>query len=1003
MRAQPDKKRVAILGGGIGALTAAFELAEQDIDRKLFDITIYTLGWRLGGKAAVGRDTKRCGRAYEHGLHVWAGFYDNAFDLVKRLYARLGEPPDAWRNCFEPLNHFTVMENIDQRWTPWLLSLPPNDLEPGIGAMPIVAPLALLKAFLQFLESSLNGTDLAGYLSSTSLRAMAQAEIAAIRPNRTLGDNETVLSAAREFALMLPPDPQHVSGDERRKLIDFLDASRRQIAAALNQVPNKDASRRLHIIFDLAFALTKGLLATNVFFHGFDAIDDIEWSDWMERNGCHPASLKSAIVRGCYDYIFSAGARVPSGVGAGTGTYALLRFILTYKGAALYALREPMGDNVIAPLYKYLRSRGVNFEFFSRIKSLNLSSERSAIDEIILAQQVEFVNKNSPYEPLIENDSTWPSRPNAEQIVNGDQLENYDLESAWTDWPDAIPERRLRWRNSNSDLNGDRDTFDIVVLAMGFEGLASICMGFADQFPNTWGKAFDKIKTTQTVALQLWLYPQVDELGWPDPQTMLTAFETIQDDWNSAPLHSWEDNSRLLRRERMRHGSRPRSLAYFVGQFPDATKIPKPGPNPEFPKQEHRRARAAIVSWMNDRLTRLWTNAAAPRDAGFRWDLLEAPSSQTSSDRLDWQYLRPNINPSERYVLSVPGSARYRVSPDATGIDNLYLAGDWVRSGLNAGCIEAAVIAGRMAARAITGANMAIPGDGNSSDFPVPISALPLINAARKLRDRISGGIGQMDAYCATIYADNDYVSRMLPPGLHLVPVTDAPQDQHPIVLLFTRQRNVRPGFVPFGGINYHEFIEIIPYVEHDDRDAPTGGPFSYMPYLLLDNLLPVMVGVNLYGFPKRLARISSREGSFDIHGDLGAIRAQFHDEGLPGVAGDFPEIQPICELVEHPLISQSADTWIYSYLDFCLETADFQRAGGAIVIGDPLVPTKLKGNARREHYKSDGVPWFRFSTKWTLSVPLTGVQGSPKILPDDLQRFVSSWQNNSFIRNLRR
>ena len=80
-----DKIRVAILGGGIAALTTAFELTEQDPRGATYDITLYTLGWRLGGKAAVGRDMTNDGRAVEHGLHIWAGYYDNSFDIVKRL------------------------------------------------------------------------------------------------------------------------------------------------------------------------------------------------------------------------------------------------------------------------------------------------------------------------------------------------------------------------------------------------------------------------------------------------------------------------------------------------------------------------------------------------------------------------------------------------------------------------------------------------------------------------------------------------------------------------------------------------------------------------------------------------------------------------------------------------------------------------------------------------------------------------------------------------------
>ena len=50
------RRKIAILGGGVAALSAAFELTEQDPLHQLFDITVYTIGWRLGGKGAVGRD-----------------------------------------------------------------------------------------------------------------------------------------------------------------------------------------------------------------------------------------------------------------------------------------------------------------------------------------------------------------------------------------------------------------------------------------------------------------------------------------------------------------------------------------------------------------------------------------------------------------------------------------------------------------------------------------------------------------------------------------------------------------------------------------------------------------------------------------------------------------------------------------------------------------------------------------------------------------------------------
>jgi len=85
------RTKVAILGGGIAALSAAFELTELDPEGELFDITVHTIGWRLGGKGAVGRNPDAGYRAEEHGLHVWTGFYDNAFQLVDRVYAAMKE------------------------------------------------------------------------------------------------------------------------------------------------------------------------------------------------------------------------------------------------------------------------------------------------------------------------------------------------------------------------------------------------------------------------------------------------------------------------------------------------------------------------------------------------------------------------------------------------------------------------------------------------------------------------------------------------------------------------------------------------------------------------------------------------------------------------------------------------------------------------------------------------------------------------------------------------
>ena len=276
--------KVAILGGGIAALTAAFELTEHDPDNS-YDITIYTLGWRLGGKAAVGRDTSRYDRAYEHGLHIWAGFYDNAFDVVKRLYARLGADRDAWKSCFTPLNHATVMESVDDKWKPWLIELPPNRLEPGIGPASPFTPWALLIELLGTMESAFHRSELPVYLSTES-RARTAEKLASLAPlGWPPGAGETALSVAQRTAERLPPDYSQVADEARRGLAQLITHSHEQVVEALRAAPASDTQRRLAILFDLGFAMARGLLSDNLFFGGFETIDDVDWSDWMRGNG----------------------------------------------------------------------------------------------------------------------------------------------------------------------------------------------------------------------------------------------------------------------------------------------------------------------------------------------------------------------------------------------------------------------------------------------------------------------------------------------------------------------------------------------------------------------------------------------------------------------------------------------------------------------------------------------------------------------------------------------
>ncbi len=130
-----DKRRIAILGGGVGALSAAFALSELDPAGQRYEITLYQLGWRLGGKTANGRNAAHGQRIEEHGLHVWSGFYENAFTILraalKALDRSAGSPQATIDQTFKWQSQVLMTERHEDSWLPWPVWFEP-DADPGL-------------------------------------------------------------------------------------------------------------------------------------------------------------------------------------------------------------------------------------------------------------------------------------------------------------------------------------------------------------------------------------------------------------------------------------------------------------------------------------------------------------------------------------------------------------------------------------------------------------------------------------------------------------------------------------------------------------------------------------------------------------------------------------------------------------------------------------------------------------------------------------------------------
>src|ERR1700722_19136556 len=151
--------KVAIVGGGCAGITTAFGLSRAEL-RGRYDITVYQAGWRLGGKGASGRGAS--GRIEEHGLHVWLGFYDNAFRLLRECYAELALAGRSafghWREAFVPESDIGLFSPTEHdSWQKGAGRFPPHPGLPGDPLAPgemlslasyIERAIALLRSLL---------------------------------------------------------------------------------------------------------------------------------------------------------------------------------------------------------------------------------------------------------------------------------------------------------------------------------------------------------------------------------------------------------------------------------------------------------------------------------------------------------------------------------------------------------------------------------------------------------------------------------------------------------------------------------------------------------------------------------------------------------------------------------------------------------------------------------------------------------------------------------------
>ncbi len=669
-------RRVAVLGGGMAGLAAAWRLSAPE-HRRDVEVTVFERGWLLGGKGASVRGLH--GRIEEHGLHVWLGYYDNAFRLMREVYDELDRPrtdPDCplatWRDAFTPVDRLGMQDDTGEPWSHWQATFRQRPTEPGEDgpgsrlqvSQLVTRGLLLMVDFAASLPPAATDRAPALVLSPSPWHPAVQGERPDGWPLRSLDLTALleVADAVRGLRAGRAPSPSFTNAGAQRITA---------LAGALMSGLASDASlRRTRDFAGLVATCVAGAVADGLLTdpRGFAAIDHLDFQEWLRRHSATAQVVESPLVRAMYDLAFAYEDGDPDrpSMSAGLGLFLAGRLFFGYQGSIVWRMEAGMGEAVVAPLYQALAARGVRFQFFHRVLGLHLDATLDRVEGVSVSQEALLAPGVEEYSPLVRHHDLpcWPSEPLRLQLS--------------TSAPGAQGPRKER----RLELGVD---FDQVVLAVPPAVSAQVARELVAHSPR-WRAMVDRIKSVPTQSVQLWLREPMSALGWDEGCLVATGY--------AKPFESFAAMSHLVPGEDWPPDNPVRSLGYFCSVLPSELARDR--------GTARDAVRRNVDALLSGHVRQLWPMAVA-QDGDFDWDLLWAPDGQRARERLDWQYWRANVDPSDLYVQSVPGTAAYRLRPDESGYDNLFLAGDWVDSGLNAGCIEAAVMGGLEAANAALG------------------------------------------------------------------------------------------------------------------------------------------------------------------------------------------------------------------------------------------------------------------------------------------------------------
>ena len=655
-------EKIAIIGGGIGGLTAAFDLSDQKFETK-YDITVYQMGWRLGGKCATGRNQSKNQRIEEHGIHAFAGSYYNALKMMKLTFDELDRPKSHKLSDFESA---FVKEYSSFMWdyqngqmTKWISQFPQINI-PG-------------QTREQFNESLKETSTLFHWVRSIafilpkliSLPRLNNETPASIHINDYVNKIDVLKNSLGDFQLLSDIIPWDL-------FLPLFENPGRPPAG-------DDTDRRDLDRIEFLQVILRGVHDDKLDVDGFAKVDNEDFDNWMIRHGASDELMKSTLVTSTMfvTYQFPGGdlSRKPV-MSASSFVQWILRGS-AYIDAPYYLFEAGSGETLIEPLYTLLKNRGVTFKFFHELSNVELSAKKDDVEQLTFNIQAEL--QNGDYDPLIDVKGlkAWPNEPLYDQLAEGRKQENIDFEA-----PNAICRKTLK-------LNFKQD-FDKVILAIPPKALMTSAKNLF--YENSPWQKIEKLALTATQSMQIWLNDPIEKL------TQHTNSFFVSGNYRSG-LHGIAEFKNILKHEDWTEQNAPQGLVYFSGVMTLPNKYGENSVRDLADQKAFQTAETMLASSGIEIFPQSTERSSTAIDFAFDYQALYPVNEKTKGvDRLSDQYIRGNALPSELYTQAPPGTKALRIDPLSPPLKNLTVAGDWVDTRLNVGSVEGAVIGGRLAA-----------------------------------------------------------------------------------------------------------------------------------------------------------------------------------------------------------------------------------------------------------------------------------------------------------------